>query len=55
MFELTLGNLLEKKSQSATFACPLIVSIPKGSYTSVQFVEDGKPVKKVALKSSKPQ
>lgn len=55
MFELTFGKLLEKKSQSAAFACPLIVSIPQGSYSAVQFVEDGKPAKKVALKSSKPQ
>ncbi len=36
-----------KKSDSATFACPLIVSIPKGKYTAIQFVENGKPVKKV--------
>jgi hypothetical protein len=37
------------KSDTATFACPLIVSIPKGDYKAVQFVEDGKAVKKVAL------
>jgi hypothetical protein len=39
----------ETKSDSATFACPLIVSIPKGRYTAVQFVEGGKPVKKVEI------
>jgi len=39
----------EKKSDTATFACPLIVSIPKGNYTAVQFVENGKPVKKVGV------
>jgi type II secretion system protein G len=39
----------EKKSDTATFACPLIVSIPKGKYTVVQFVENGKVVKKVEL------
>ncbi|MEN6458275.1 MAG: hypothetical protein ABFC63_05045 [Thermoguttaceae bacterium] len=33
------------KSESATFACPLIVSIPKGDYQSVQFVENGKAVR----------
>ena len=37
------------KSDTATFACPLIVSIPKGSYTAIQFVENGKPVKKIAM------
>ena len=36
-----------KESDSATFACPLIVSIPKGDYKAVQFVENGKAVKKV--------
>ena len=39
----------EKKSDTATFACPLIVSIPKGKYTAIQFVENGKPVKKVEI------
>ncbi|MCX6998610.1 MAG: hypothetical protein NTV49_16385 [Kiritimatiellaeota bacterium] len=36
------------KSASATFACPLIVSIPRGGYQAVQFVEDGKRVKQLA-------
>ena len=36
-----------KKSESATFACPLIVSVPKDKYTAVQFVENGKAVKTV--------
>ncbi|MBC8868210.1 MAG: hypothetical protein H8E44_02270 [Planctomycetes bacterium] len=35
---------------SATFACPLIVSVPKGKYAAVVFVENEKPVKTVALK-----
>jgi len=39
----------EKKSDTATFACPLIVSIPKGKYTAIQFVENGKEVKKMEL------
>jgi hypothetical protein len=34
---------------SAEYACPLIVSIPKGAYKSVQFVENDKPVGKVDL------
>ena len=38
----------EKKSDSTTFACPLIVSIPKGKHTTVHFVQNGKLVKKVA-------
>jgi hypothetical protein len=32
---------------TASFACPLIVSLPAGDYHAVQFVENGKPVKKV--------
>ena len=38
-----------QKSDTATFACPLIVSIPKGQYTAIQFVENGMPVKKVEI------
>jgi len=38
-----------QKSDTATFACPLIVSIPKGEYKAVQFVEGGKRVKKVEV------
>ena len=36
-----------KKSDTATFACPLIVSIPKGDYAAIQFWDGGKAVKKV--------
>jgi hypothetical protein len=36
-----------KESESATFASPLIVSIPKGKYTRFEFVENGKVVKKI--------
>jgi len=38
-----------KKSDSATFACPLIVSIPKGKYAAVQFVENKKAVKTIEI------
>ncbi len=38
-----------KRSDSAPFACPLIVSIPKGKYTAVQFVENGKVVKRMEI------
>ena len=38
-----------QKSDTATFACPLIVSIPKGNYKAVQFVEGAKVVKKVTV------
>ena len=40
-----------RKSDSATFACPLIVSLPKGDYTAVRFVKNKKPVKKVPVTS----
>ena len=36
-------------SPTATFACPLIVSVPKGQYAAIRFVEDGKEVKKLAM------
>ena len=29
-------------SDTAEFSCPLIVSLPKGDYQAVQFIEDGK-------------
>lgn len=32
---------------TAQFTCPMIVSVPKGDFTAVEFVEDGKTVKKV--------
>ncbi len=35
-------TVTSKKSDTATFACPLIVSIPKGDYQAVKFVENGK-------------
>jgi len=36
-------------SPTATFACPLIVSIPKGKYTAIRFVDNDKEVKKLTL------
>lgn len=39
----------EKKSDSATFASPLIVSIPRGKYVAVRFVVNGKTVKTVEI------
>lgn len=44
-----------KESESATFACPLIVSIPKGEYKAVEFVEDKKTVEVVEMKVSADQ
>lgn len=38
-----------KKSESATFACPLILSIPKGKYQAVEFHENDKLVKRLAI------
>ncbi len=50
--KLKEGGILElhytadsQKSESATFACPLIVSIPRGPYKSFVFVENHKAVK----------
>ncbi len=37
----------EMKQPSATFASPLIVSVPKKSYKSISFVENGKVIKVV--------
>ena len=36
-----------RKSDSAEFASPLIVSIPKSKYAAVQFIENGKVVKRI--------
>jgi len=41
-------------SATAEYACPLIVSVPKGAYTAVEFVEDGKVIKKVELAAPPP-
>ena len=38
-----------KKSDSASFACPLIISIPKGKYQAVEFHENGKLVKRLEI------
>jgi hypothetical protein len=42
-----------KKSDTASYTCPLIVSIPKGKYHAIQFVENKKPVKKIELAKAK--
>jgi hypothetical protein len=41
------------KSESATFACPLIVSIPKDQYKTIQFFENEKTVKTLDVKTPK--
>ncbi len=38
-------SAVSQKSDTATFACPLIVSIPRGPYKSFVFVENHKAVK----------
>jgi len=43
-YKATVGN-----PGTATFASPLIVSIPKGEYKAIQFVENGKPVKELEI------
>jgi hypothetical protein len=46
-----------KATPDTTFACPLIVSIPRGDYKAVVFIEDGKKVEtvKVGPKSQSPK
>jgi 7,8-dihydropterin-6-yl-methyl-4-(beta-D-ribofuranosyl)aminobenzene 5'-phosphate synthase len=41
-----------KKSDSATYACPLIVSIPRGNGAAVRFVENGSVVKTVTTRAT---
>ena len=38
-----------KAAPDTTFACPLIVSVPKGKYKAVTFIENGKQVKTVGV------
>lgn len=38
-----------KKGDTAIFACPLIVLIPKGDCKAVQFVENNRPLRKILL------
>ena len=40
-----------KKSESASFSCPLIISIPQGKYRAIEFHENNKLVKRLAMKS----
>ena len=42
-------TVTSKTTPDTTFACPLIVSVPKGEYTAVVFVEDGRNVKTVGF------
>ena len=46
-----------RATPDTTFACPLIVSVPKGDYKAVVFIEDGKKVEtvKVGPKSQSPK
>lgn len=39
---------------TAKFACPLILSVAKGDYDHVQFVEDGKEIQSVAIQPALP-
>jgi len=39
-------------SDSATFACPLIVSVPRGLYVAVQFIDNGKLARQVEIGQS---
>ena len=41
-----------RKSESASFSCPLIISIPQGKYRAIEFHENNKLVKRLAIKKS---
>ena len=41
-----------RKSESASFSCPLIISIPQGKYRAIEFHENDKLVKRLAIKKS---
>lgn len=45
-------NVTSTSHPSATFACPLILSIARGVFHSVEFIEDGKAVGTVQVKSA---
>jgi hypothetical protein len=38
-----------RDTPNTTYACPLIVSVPKGEYRAVKFFENDKPVKTIEL------
>ena len=46
-------TVTSKTTPDTTFACPLIVSVPKGEHTAVVFVEDGKKERTVNLDSNR--
>jgi hypothetical protein len=41
------------RSDTAEYACPLVLSLAKGEYDDVQFVENGQKIKRVATRASK--
>lgn len=36
-----------QKESTASFACPLIISVPKGNYKEIHFIENGKVLKQI--------
>jgi len=44
-----------RATPNTTFACPLIMSMPRGEYKAAVFVEDGKQVKTVSLDRNRGQ
>lgn len=44
-----------KATPSTTFACPLIVSVPRDAYKAVVFIEDGKKVQTLRIGGKPPQ
>ena len=47
-------TIKSEPSASAEFACPLILSLGKGDYTAVRFIENGKTVKEIGIKGPPP-
>ena len=43
-------NTVDEKPSTATFSSPLILTVPKGKYKKIVFVENGKEVKSVNIK-----
>ena len=46
ILEVRYGAKMQKES-TASFACPLIISVPKENYKEIHFIENGKVLKKI--------
>ncbi|MDC0048622.1 hypothetical protein OAL09_04700 [Verrucomicrobia bacterium] len=46
VLEMRYAAKMQKES-TASFACPLIISVPKGNYKAIHFIENGKVLKQI--------